>query len=177
MDSTVYNDFNNTITNYQFQLKDIVTETFTDLEGNKTYKIERYKRTGTDPWVFQRIISRNVSNNRAEELIDNRRYVRLVFPQQLQRSWNGNLYNDQDPWIYTITALDKKLTIGTKNLDSTLTVQQYNEVNLIREDTYNETYAKHIGLVIKEVKAVDKDISTGRIKKGFAYKMQLFSYQ
>lgn len=177
VDSTVYNDFNNTITTYQFKIKDTVVGLFTDLEGKAAYKIERYKKTGTNPWVFQKVVSRNELNNRAEEFIDNRRYVRLVFPPQLQRKWNGNLYNDMPAWNYTITSLDAPLRIGINNLDSTLAISQYNEVNLIREDIYSETYAKHIGLVIKEVRAIDKDITTGKIKKGTIYKMQLEQYK
>jgi hypothetical protein len=68
------------------------------------------------------------------------------------------------------------LTIGVNKLDSTLNITQYKEVNLIREDIYLETYAKNVGLVVKEVKAIDKDISTGRTRRGFMYKMQLDSF-
>lgn len=177
VDSTVYSDFNNSTTNYLFQLKDSITNKFTDLQGNEAYRIERYKKTATRDWFFQKIIARKINNNRAEEFIDNRRYVRLVFPPTPQSTWNGNLYNDLEEWRHEITAIDEPLTIGTNQLDSTISISQYNENNLIREDIYNETYAKNIGLVIKQVKAIDKDISTGRTKRGFTYKMQLESWK
>lgn len=177
VDSTVYSDFNNSTTNYLFQLKDSIISKFIDLQGHEAYRIERYKKTPTQDWFFQKIIARKVSNNRAEEFIDNRRYVRLVFPPTLQSTWNGNLYNDLDEWRHEITAIDEPLTIGTNQLDSTISISQYNENNLIREDIYDETYAKNIGLVIKEVKAIDKDISTGRTRRGFTYKMQLESWK
>lgn len=177
VDSTVYNNFNNTITNYLFQLKDTVTNKFTDAQGNETYRLERYKKTATQDWFFQKVITRKIINNRAEEFIDNKRYVRLVFPPTLQSTWNGNVYNDLGDWRHEVKDLDVPLKIGTHQLDSTISIHQYNEVNLIREDIYDETYAKNIGLVVKEVKAVDKNISTGVITKGFKYKMQLDSWK
>lgn len=177
VDSTVYNNFNNTITNYLFQLKDTVTNKFTDAQGNETYRLERYKKTATQDWFFQKVITRKIVNNRAEEFIDNKRYVRLVFPPSLQSTWNGNVYNDLGEWRHEVKDLDVPLTIGTHQLDSTISIHQCNEVNLIREDIYDETYAKNIGLVVKEVKAVDKNISTGVITKGFKYKMQLDSWK
>jgi len=178
VDSTFYDiDFSNNITTYQFQLKDTVTNKFIDALGNETYRIERYKKMATQDWVFQKVITRKIINNRAEEFIDNKRYVRLVFPPTLQSTWNGNLYNDLGEWRHEVKELDVPLTIGSNQLDSTISISQYNEVNLIREDIYDETYAKNIGLVLKEVKAVDKNISTGVIKLGFAYKMQLHSYK
>lgn len=177
VDSTVYSDFNNSTTNYLFQLKDTVTNKFTDIQGNETYRIERYKKTATQDWFFQKVITRKIINNRAEEVIDNKRYVRLVFPPTLQSTWNGNLYNDLGEWRHEVKELDVPLTIGSNQLDSTISISQYSEINLIREDIYDETYAKNIGLVIKEVKAIDKDISTGRTRRGFTYKMQLDSYK
>lgn len=176
VDSTVYNDFNNSTTLYQFQLKDVVVNTFKDAEGYEAYRVERYKKTSTEDWFFQKLITRRILNNRAEEVLDNKRYVRLVFPPSLQSAWNGNLYNDMDVWRHEITAIDVPLTIATNKLDSTLNITQHNEVNLIREDVYLETYAKNIGLVVKEVKAYDKDITSGRIRRGFKYKMQLASH-
>lgn len=180
VDSTVYNDFNNSITAYHFQLKDTVTNKYIDAQGKTAYRIERYKKTGTTAdalWEFQKVISRNITNFRAEEVIDNKRYVRMVFPQTLDITWNGNLYNDMDEWRHHFLNLNEPLTLNNIQLDSTLTIEQYNEVNLIREDIYHETYAKNIGLVAKEVKAVDKNISSGIIKKGYIYKMQLNSWK
>ena len=177
VDSTVYNNFNNSTINYLFQLKDIVTNKFIDAQGDEVYRLERYKKTTAQDWSFQKVITRKIINNRAEEFIDNKRYVRLVFPQNQQSTWNGNLYNDLGAWKHEIKDLNVPLTIGVNKLDSTIAISQYNEVNLIREDIYNETYAKNIGLVIKEVKAVDKNISTGNITRGFKYRMELASWK
>lgn len=176
VDSTVYSDFNNSITEYHFQIKDSVASAFVDLQNDKNFRIDRYKKTDGN-WFFQKTLSRKVANNRAEEFIDNRRYVRMVFPQKLDLTWNGNLYNDLDEWRCRFTEINKKQIYNHIQLDSTLTIEQNNDVNLIREDVYFESYAKHIGLVEKRVKAVDKDINNGRIKRGFDYVIKLNSYR
>ncbi len=176
VDSTVYSDFNNSITTYHFQIKDSVAQVTTNNEGHNQYRIERYKKSNT-VWEYQKTIARTIVANRAEEFIDNRRYVRLVFPQTLNSSWNGNLYNDLEEWRHRIINLDEAIEINGLKIDSSLLVEQYNENNLIREDSYYETYAKHIGLVEKNVKAVDKDINTGAIKRGYTYKMSILSHR
>ncbi len=177
VDSVVYSDFTNTITTFQFLIKDSVINNFIDIQGNSTYRIERYKKTATIDWTFQKVITRKIIGNRAEEFIDNHRYIRLVFPLTLKSTWNGNLYNSLEEWKHEVIGIDQPLNLTIIKLDSTTTIKQHDEVNLIREDTYTETYAKNVGLVKKEVKAVDKDISTQKIKRGYRYTMQLNSYK
>ena len=177
VDSTVYSDFTNTITEFKFLIKDSIINQFTDAQGNTAFRIERFKKTTTQDWTFQKVIAKKIINNRAEEFIDNTRYVRLVFPATLESTWNGNLYNSLDEWKHQVKSIEASATIGTLKLDSTISIQQHSEINLIREDIYTESYAKNIGLVKKEVKAVDKDISTGKIKRGYRYTMLLNRYK
>lgn len=172
VDSVNYNDFTKpviTVTQYNFQLKDSITGTFTDLENMINYRIERYKKTESQPWVFQRIITKRLVNGRAEEFVDNKRYVRFAFPPLLGKTWNGNAYNIDEPWTYEITSVSQPLTIGQTQLDATVTVTQYNEINLIQEKVYKETYAQHIGLAFKEVRDIEKDITSGQIMRGNIY--------
>src|SRR5690606_13997784 len=52
VDSTSYNLL--TKGNYKFELKDTITNTFTDLTGQTIYRIERYKKPiGSTDWQFQ----------------------------------------------------------------------------------------------------------------------------
>lgn len=177
VDSTAYNDFNNSTTNYSFKIKDSTAQRYFAANGDTTYRIERYKKIGNGNWAFQKTIARRIVQNRAEEVLDNMTFVRLIFPINIERTWNGNAYNTLEPWLHEITELDAPFTTGNKILQETLTVNQNYENNLIREDIYQETYAKNIGMVDKQVRAIDKDISTGRIKRGYVYRMQLDSYK
>ena len=56
-------------------------------------------------------------------------------------------------------------------------VTEIDEKNLNREDVVYSTYAKNVGLVQREVKAVDKNISTGKITNGFAFTQKIKSFK
>ncbi|TZF84624.1 hypothetical protein FW774_06455 [Pedobacter sp. BS3] len=176
VDSTVYNDFNNTVTTYTFELRDSVAQDISE-NGYQEVRIERYKRKdGTEAWTFQKTISRKLIDVRAEEFIDNQRFVRLVFPPQLSRVWNGNTYNNIGAQEYIITASGSSQTINGISFDQTVDVKEIDENNLVREDYAVATYAKNVGLIRREVKAVDKNISTGQITRGYSYILQIKSF-
>jgi hypothetical protein len=63
------------------------------------------------------------------------------------------------------------------SFDSTVTVTEIDEFNLIQEDLVKSTYAKNVGLVQKTVTAIGKDISSGVITDGVAYTYKLTSYK
>lgn len=176
VDSTVYNDFNNTVTPYEFELKDTIVAELTEEPGRKTFGIERYKRVANGEWIFQKNYTRTMLNSRAEEFLNNERVVSFVFPPEKDKTWNGNAYNNLGEKEYRFTDVDVPQTINQNTFDSTATVLQFEDINLIREDFSQEVYAKNVGLVRKEIRAIDKNISTGQIIRGYLYLMQVKSF-
>lgn len=177
VDSTHYNEFNHTTVNYLFELKDTVVSVLDEEEDRHTVRIERYKRESGGSWKFQKTITRTITSLRGEELIDNQRFVRLVFPPREGKTWNGNTYNNLGEQDYEILEADQPAVINGIALDSTVTIKQIDEINLIREDVVSEVYAKGIGLVQKDVRALDKDISSGIIRNGYVYSMTIKSFK
>lgn len=178
VDSTAYSNFTNTSVNYKFDIKDSVTNTFEDLAGTTNYRIERYKKViGSSAWVFQLVFTRSKSVRAAEEFVNNQRFIRLIFPPTKGSSWNGNSKNNIGQQDFIIEDEIATLSLNNLNFDSTLVVNEIDEENLIREDLVNVTYAKNVGLVKKEVKALDKNISTGKITNGFAYTLKIKSFR
>lgn len=178
VDSTAYSNFSNTSVNYQFEIKDSVSNTFVDLAGNTNYRIERYKRTdSTSPWLIQKVFSRNKNLRDGEEFIDNQRFIRIIFPPIAGTVWNGNSKNTLGEQDYVINDDVAPLIINNLNFDSTIVVNEIDESNLIRQDLVNATYAKNVGLVQKEVTAVDKDISSGKITNGYVYSLKIKSFK
>lgn len=174
VDSTAYNNFTGATTNFKFKLKDSIANTFNDLTGNLIYRVERYKKQNdSNNWVYQKTITRSLSTRAAQETIDNQTFIRLIFPPELGAQWNGNSKNTLGEYMYRITDFPKTTTIGSIDYDSTIVVLQSDENNLIREDIASEVYAKNIGLIKKEVRAIDKNISTQVITNGFIYSMTL----
>lgn len=177
-DSTAYSNFTNTSVNYKFEIKDSVTNTFNDLTGQTHYRLERYKRISPSTiWVFQQVFTRNTTTRAAEEFINNERFIRLVFPPVAGASWNGNSKNVLGEQEYSIANNIEPFTINTLTFDSTIVVKEIDEFNLIREDLVNSTYATNVGLIQKEITAVDKNISTGKITNGLIYSLKIKSFK
>lgn len=178
VDSTAYSNFTNSSQNFKFEIKDTVINTFQDLSGATNYRIERFKRSNTtSPWVFQLVFTRSKRLRSAEEFINNQTFIRLIFPPIEGSAWNGNSKNNIGEQEYIIEEDFSALSLNSLNFDSTVVVNEINETNLIREDVVNATYAKNVGLVQKEVKALDKNISTGRITNGFAFTIKIKSFK
>jgi len=177
VDSTHYNEFNHTKINYLFELKDTIVSILDDETKRFTVRMERYKREPGGSWKFQKTITKTITGLRGEEFIDNQRFVRMTFPPLEGKIWNGNTYNNLGKQDYEILTVHQPAFINGIELDSTVTIKQIDEINLIREDVISEIYAKGIGLVQKDVKALDKDISSGIIKNGFVYTMTVKSYK
>lgn len=177
VDSTAYNNFNNSVTNYTFELKDSVASAYVNLTGDSVFRVERYKKEENSAiWAYQKTITRSRSVRIAQETIENQTFTRLIFPPEIYKEWNGNSKNTIGEQFYYISDFPFSTTINNHTFDSTVVVQQIDEVNLIREDIASEIYAKNIGLVQKDVAAIDKDISSGRITHGFMYSMKIKNF-
>ena len=178
VDSTAYSNFTNSSVNYKFEIKDSIINIFEDLTGTINYRIERYKKVnGSAVWVFQLVFTRSKSIRAAEEFINNQRFIRLIFPPLAGAVWNGNSKNTIGQQDFVIEDEITALSLNNFNFDSTLVVKEIDDQNLIREDLINVTYAKNVGLIKKEVKALDKNISTGKITNGFTYTLKIKSFK
>lgn len=188
IDSTVYDDFEGDTDVYRYQVKEILESEFTDNEGRRALRVERWKRWynpsisyDSIPWYLSRVWAFTRTNSGAEKLQENERFLRLTFPMNEGESWDGNVYNTQGSWTYKYKAVDEQYTIGSFSMDSTCLVEQKNEVNLINHRVYKERYAKNIGLIQKNVIDVH-DTAFGsvpvinRIHDGVIYNITLVDY-
>ncbi len=168
VDSIFYDEFyNGRATNYLFQIKDSIADTFTNLAGNTVYRLERYKKNSdSNIWTYQKTFTRSIYLRSAEEQIDNQTFIRFVFPPELGAVWNGNSRNTLEKQDYRIISFPETIQIGETSYNSVAVVQQSDEFNLIDEDIVSESYAKGIGLIKKDVRQIKKDISSGKIMHG-----------
>ena len=87
----IHNSFGKDTSSYY--LKEIITESFIDLEGDTAYRIQRYWRTDTtqtyeikDVWVVKK------SENSIQQLEENIRFTKLIFPIKAMLSLNPYLH-------------------------------------------------------------------------------------
>jgi hypothetical protein len=157
VDSVVYDDFATTDKKreFHFQIKEVIEGKAQDNEGREIQTAERFEH--------------------------NKRYINLVFPASVNKSWKGNSYTQDEQWDYKYTAVGQPATVGSVPVVQH-TVTQVDEENLIKKLYSVEKYAKNIGLVYKEFihdssKTIDPDVPLmNRIDGGLEYKMTLKSH-
>jgi hypothetical protein len=184
VDSIVHNDFTQTVDTFKYQVKEYFESSFSDNSGRSTLRIERYKKSYNDtlpyslvPWTLSDVWKANRTNTTAEKVEEDVRYVKLSFPVEEEKTWNGNVYNTLGEQDFTYEDIDTRRTIGNIVFDSTLFVEQENSENLIEKKYYVEIYGKNVGLIYKEIVDVRSDnIIAGvplmsRINSGVEYKM------
>lgn len=159
VDSISVNQLSVTIVDtFRYQIKEVIDSIFPDASGRPTQRISRYKRSdSTQPWVIQKVWSGNLTQTTAERVEDNYRFVRLIFPVSVNATWNGNVYNTLGEMDYQYTAVDVPSSINNTNFDSTLTVLQDSNVNLVQHQFYLEKYARNVGLVYKDMIDLESD--------------------
>jgi hypothetical protein len=175
VDSTAYDGFANTTKNFKFQIKDSVADTFIDDNNRQVFRVERYKKIA-DVWKFHKTITRLLSARSAEETIDNKTYIRLVFPAEIDTYWDVNSKNNLGyQETYTSEIFD---TFSINSLTFNETINTYSEnKNLLREDVQTNIYSRDVGLISSDIRAVDLKIETGKIVNGFVYTMKIVSYK
>ena len=189
IDSTIYNSLLQTTVTTSYQIKEKITESFTDNEGQDALRLERFikkydpsKSYDSIPWTIKEVWMINATNKSIQVVEGNVRYTKMIFPIQLNSSWNGNAKNTIGEWLYSYNYIDKTETIGGVKLDKVLLIKQKEYRTLISYQNYYEKYAKGVGLVYREITDIlsNNVIANvpveGRIEDGTIYKQTLVTY-
>jgi len=176
VDSTYYDDFTDSVRVYHYKIREQVESTFMDNQNRETQRIERYKQiSDTTSWYINNVWAMNLTASTAEKVEENQRYIKLIFPVKKGKTWDGNAYNILGEQEYEFGSVGKAYTVNGITFDSTVTVIQKIESNIIHADYQIEVFAKHVGLIYKKYKSVDKS-TDGNITKGVDYSYSIISY-
>ena len=146
----------------EYQLKEIAAEEFLDNEGRLTYRIERYWRDDSNAnWSAKDVWYSNITRTTAEKVEENMRFTKLIFPINISKYWDGNAYNNLEEWEYYYDSLHKPKLINNLSFDSTITVIQRDNENVVEYEKVKEIYAVDIGLIYKS--HIDLDINLSNI--------------
>ena len=145
-----------------YQLKEITTEEFLDNEGRLTYRVERYWRDDSNAnWSIKDVWYSNKTKTTAEKVEENVRFTKLIFPINTSKYWNGNAFNNLEEWEYYYDSLHKPKLINNLSFDSTITVIQRDNENVVEYEKVKEIFAVDIGLIYKS--HIDLDINLSNI--------------
>jgi len=202
VDSVLYDIGDNEeiiVTNSTTYEMHLVSDTITDNLGRLGYKIERYTRTSdTLDWEIKDIWTTIRTNEGAEWIEENLRFLKLVFPLKASVEWDGNQYIDITTivpiagesvevfksWSYEALSINESEAIDDMVFDSVATISQANSENLIELRYSQEKYAKDIGLIYREMKILDtqciipceNETWEEKAEKGFILTQQIIDY-
>jgi hypothetical protein len=172
----IHNSFGKDTSSYF--LKEIITESFIDLEGDTAYRIERYWKTDTtqsynikDVWVAKKSI------NSLQQIEENISYTKLIFPIDQNSFWNGNAFNNLGYQEYIVQSIHTAFTLNNLTFDSCITINQHYKSNLLQYENSQEIYSLGLGLVYKE--EIVTQINNGNqndILQGSEYIQELIEY-
>ncbi len=169
VDSINYNDVTMTSDTTHFQIKEVISSSFADSTGGITFIINRYRRANdTLIWFEINEWSATVNKSRAEKTEENLRFVKMIFPINDGAKWSGNQYIDTSnglenyfDWEYKYSEVHVGKFQNGLTFDSTVTVSELDNENLIEKDLEQEVYAKNLGLVYRIQEHVSKqNVST-----------------
>ena len=151
VDSIFYNDLTNSADTFQYQIKEKLESQITDLQGDPSFRIERYKKHNDSIyWELVDVWNSKITTTNYQKVEENIRYVKLIFPVRANKTWDGNNFNNEGQMMYEYTAIHQPENIGGHSLDSVATVIQQNDINLISQQLYEEKFATKIGMVYQK---------------------------
>ena len=168
LDTFKYLPFSTRNITVSYEVKHVVEELINDNLGRPAYRITRYiRKAAPQPWVPDNTFMAINTANSLEFIENNMRFVKLRLPIKDGYSWKGNTFIDTysfnsnvkylDDWDYMYDSLNTSHTFGAIQIDSTLKVDQRDEIignpadpNSYSEQNFGvEIYAKGIGLVYR----------------------------
>ena len=176
IDSTIYDDFSGTTKLVSLQQKEYIERAERDAANRETFIVEIYTRAAdTLPWRINRITRRTMTDFRYEVLDNNTMTVPLVFPIVLDKRWNTNVLNANTGKDYEYTTVNEPFSNGNLQYDSTVSILQFEEENLIEQILEVETHAAGVGLILRQHKDIETEFN-GDIRSGFESEMRLISF-
>ena len=173
VDSIVYDDFSDKIDTFNYEVKMIVEEQINNDDNLRKFRWKKYTKTDTTDWKFSNnyAIDFNISN--LQTVVEDTRYMNLVFPVSVGNSWNYNAMNTNDKLssLYTDIEFDK-IVLG-ENYTNCVEIVYQDEVNLIQEFVHTQTYSKNVGMIHRKDVYIEEK-STGT--KGYDLEYQLMEY-
>ena len=149
-------------------VKYYIQDTIRDEFNNLKYIFEvKKKNIEGDSWSTSDIWTANYQDKNCELVVENQRIVKLKSPVNESTEWNPNIYNTLSPEEYSYSDINNSKVFGQLSFDSTVTVIQCDERNLIRYCKKQEIYAKGVGMIYKYYKDLEiNNFDTLNIKNG-----------
>ena len=132
-----------------YKIKEVIGESYDDLEGEQFHKLYRYKRTSSsNSWAIKDVWTIKLTNTTAEVLEENKRRIKMGFAISYDKYWDCNaLNNDNKEECYYSKITDPFMVNNGNVIDSTAIVEHTNFLSFIDYTRSYEVYAANIGKI------------------------------
>lgn len=147
VDSLYYDNFQETIDTYHYT----VTETVGKQIDSNRYRM-RWQLKSSNSGIKEKggLFSAKMKNSQFEVFRDNQRLVKMSFPVEKGKTWDGNSFNSKSATSFRYENTHEPYSNDNFDFDSTVTVVEKDQGNLIEQQTRKVVYTKGIGKVFKE---------------------------
>ncbi len=137
---------------FSYLLKESVVDSFQNLEGGISYRLERQKQYDeNDLWEIDSVWTARVDGQTAVRIEHNVPVVSLIFPLAENKTWDGNKLNNKSKLEFEMINIGQPFTDSFGSFGATVTViQQYLPDVFVTSISKKEIYSKDKGLVYKE---------------------------
>lgn len=155
---------------FSFTIKEVVSDTFFDLNGRMWYRIESFERASdTLPWNLRQVLAATLDGKEGLRLENDLIFIKVLLPLTPFKSWDGNKLFDPATlvkvsgetiemfkgWEYEVLSAGVPDTINGLAFGEVATISQANSENLIELRYSREKYARGVGLVERELHILD----------------------
>ncbi len=138
-----------------YQLKEIIGDEFVGENGEKLHEVLRYVRpNGLENFRLDSVFSVRKDDNVIVKMEHNIPYVKLDFPIEEGKTWNGNLFNSRLAKDYLAENVNTAKSVGGKNFDKTFTIIESQDSSLVDKNLRYEIYADEVGLIYKKTESL-----------------------
>ncbi|MBX2846558.1 MAG: hypothetical protein KTR13_10145 [Saprospiraceae bacterium] len=175
LDSVIYDDFDNSVTNTERYLRIEVGEQVNDGVGGTLTELFLFEKVNpTDNYSLEKVWFAKVDNGVLETVEDNLRFIKLDLPPTTGKSWEGNQFifpdNGDNPnnstdfyegWDYFYEEVGSPFEINGLSFNNTVLVNEVDEFGIVTTHRIGYTrYAENVGVVRKHWEMVIENCGT-----------------
>ncbi|GHE73452.1 hypothetical protein GCM10011340_32620 [Roseivirga thermotolerans] len=167
----------------RYQLREEVGEAFESPKGQVSHFIRRYTRpTSAQAWELDSVWTARIEGDKAISVENNVPLIKMVFPADTSRRWDGNLMNSRQPVIQRFKTFNKPFTVGLNTFLEAAEIEISNQDDGITfRDIRREVYRDSIGLIYKfynQVKLCSRPECLGqnKVESGRLYREELIAH-
>ena len=148
--------FNGQSDTSNFLLRELIVDSVENDDGTLNYTLHQFSRQDTtQTWSLDSVWTTRRTAIQGIVVENNTPFVKLVFPADENKTWDGNVLNTKEFDEYQMVNVFREFVIDSLesiNFDNTITVIQNDFRDLITmNDVRTEVYAENIGLVYKKI--------------------------